>query len=61
VPPSEIKPIISSLISLSQAIEDLRSDKTIFHGKTDDSSIVADSIYSKLVVIDFYFMLAAIS
>ena len=48
--PSEIKPIVSSLITLSQAIEDLRSDKTILHGKTDDSSIVTDSIYSKLIV-----------
>lgn len=48
--PAEIKPIISSLISLSQAIEDLRSDKTILHGKTDSSSIVTDPIYSKLVV-----------
>lgn len=48
--PSEIKQISNSLINLSQAIEDIRSDKTILHGKTDDSQIVTDPIYSKLVI-----------
>lgn len=48
--PPEIKQITSSLINLSQAIEDIRSDKTILHGKTDDNSIVTDPIYSKLVI-----------
>lgn len=48
--PPEIKPIVGSLINSSQAIEDIRSDKTILHGKTDDSPIVTDSIYSKLVI-----------
>ncbi len=48
--PSEIKPIISSLINLSHAIEDLRSDKTILHGKTDDSIIVEDPIFAQLII-----------
>lgn len=48
--PIEIKTIASSLISCSKAIEDLRSDKTILHGKLDKSYIVTDSLYAYFVV-----------
>lgn len=48
--PKEIKTIGTSLLSASQAIENLRSKKTNFHGKTDDDSLVKDSIYAYFVV-----------
>lgn len=48
--PVEIKTIASSLINCCKAIEDLRSDKTVFHGKTDESIIVSDSLYAYFVV-----------
>ena len=48
--PPEIKKIASSLINCSKAIEDLRSDKTILHGKMDGNYIVTDSIYAYFVV-----------
>lgn len=50
IQPEEIRRLASSLINASQAIEDLRSDKTVFHGKTDEDLIVSDSIYSYFVV-----------
>ena len=37
--PTEIKTINSSLFAASQAIEKLRSDKTLFHGKTNDDPL----------------------
>jgi len=48
--PTEIRTIASSLINCSRAIEDLRSDKTILHGKMDGNYIVKDSIYAYFVV-----------
>lgn len=48
--PTEIRAIASSLINCSRAIEDLRSDKTILHGKMDGNYIVKDSIYAYFVV-----------
>ena len=48
--PIEIKTIASSLIKCSRAIEDLRSDKTILHGKVDGNYIVSDSLYAYFVV-----------
>jgi hypothetical protein len=48
--PEEIKLIGSSLLTISQNIEALRSDKTDFHGKTTDDYIINDSIYAYLVV-----------
>ncbi|MCR5360664.1 MAG: abortive infection family protein [Bacteroidales bacterium] len=48
--PTEIRTMASSLIKCSRAIEDLRSDKTIFHGKMDGNYIVKDSIYAYFVV-----------
>jgi len=48
--PVEIRTIGSSLLSISQSIEKLRSDKTNFHGKTEDDYIIKDSIYTYFIV-----------
>ena len=48
--PVEIKTIGSSLLSISQSIEKLRSEKTDFHGKTNDDYLITDSIYTYFVV-----------
>lgn len=48
--PVEAKTISSSLLSVSQSIEKLRSEKTIFHGKTREDMLIDDSIYVYLVV-----------
>lgn len=48
--PKEIKTIGSSLLSINQSIEKLRSDKTILHGKTNDDYVVNDSLYTYFVV-----------
>lgn len=48
--PTEIKTIASSLINCSKAVEDLRSDKTYTHGKTDGDYVVTDPLYAYLVV-----------
>ncbi|MGD1007875.1 MAG: abortive infection family protein [Ignavibacteriaceae bacterium] len=44
--PVEIKTIGSSLISVAQSIEKLRSGKTNFHGKAPDEYIINDSLYT---------------
>lgn len=48
--PVEIKTIASSLISVCNAIETLRSSKTIFHGKTDNSNVASYPMYAYMVV-----------
>ena len=48
--PLEIKTIGSSLLAINQAIEKLRSEKTDFHGKTNDDYLINDSIYTYFVV-----------
>lgn len=48
--PKEIKTLASSLISAGQAIENLRSDKTEFHGKTDGDLMITDAVYAYFVV-----------
>ncbi len=48
--PKEIKTIGNSLLTISQTIENLRSEKTNFHGKTEDDYLINDSIYTYLVV-----------
>jgi hypothetical protein len=48
--PKEIKTISNSLLSASQAIEKLRSEKTNFHGKTSDDFIVDDTIYAYFIL-----------
>lgn len=48
--PIEVKTIASSLITASKAIEDLRSDKTELHGKTDSDYIISDPLYAYFIV-----------
>lgn len=48
--PKEIKTIGNSLLTIAQSIENLRSEKTNFHGKTNDDYLINDSIYTYLVV-----------
>jgi hypothetical protein len=48
--PKEIKTIGNSLLTIAQSIENLRSEKTDFHGKTEDDYLIKDSIYTYLIV-----------
>jgi hypothetical protein len=48
--PTEMKTICTSLIAISQSIEKLRSEKTIFHGKTKEDLLIDDSIYVYLTI-----------
>lgn len=48
--PKEIKTIGNSLLTISQSVESLRSERTNFHGKTNDEYLIEDSIYTYLVV-----------
>lgn len=48
--PVEIKTIGSSLLAINQAIEKLRSEKTDFHGKTNDDYLISDTIYTYFIV-----------
>lgn len=48
--PQEIRTICSSLISVSGTIEDLRSAKTIAHGKSSTDYVVSNPLYAELIV-----------
>ncbi|HEY1194788.1 abortive infection family protein [Flavobacterium sp.] len=48
--PKEIKTIASSLLTINQTIEKLRSEKTNFHGKTSDDYLISDTIYTFFIV-----------
>ncbi len=48
--PKEIKQIGSSMLSINQAIEKLRSEKTDFHGKTCEDYVIKDPIYAYFIV-----------
>ncbi|MDR1895689.1 MAG: abortive infection family protein [Prevotellaceae bacterium] len=48
--PEEIRTIGSSLMSISQGIEKMRSEKTDFHGKTRDDYKIDSPIYTYFVV-----------
>lgn len=48
--PKEIKTIGSQLISISQSIEKLRSEKTTFHGKTDIDNLIDQPIFTYVVI-----------
>ena len=48
--PVEIKTIGSSLLSINQSIEKLRSEKTNVHGKTSEDYIIEDSVYTYFTV-----------
>ncbi len=48
--PIEMKTIGSSLLAISQSIEKLRSEKTDFHGKTDEDYLITDTVYTYFIV-----------
>ncbi|MXV52591.1 hypothetical protein GS399_16580 [Pedobacter sp. HMF7647] len=48
--PKEIKTIGNSLLVINQSIEKLRSEKTNFHGKTDDDYLLNDTIYTYFII-----------
>lgn len=48
--PPELKTIGSSLLSINQSIEKLRSEKTHVHGKTTDDYVVEDPLYAYFIV-----------
>ena len=48
--PKEIKTISSSLINCCTAIEDIRSNKTEVHGKTQDDFILSDPLCAYFIV-----------
>ena len=48
--PKEILNIASSLLNINKNIEDLRSNKTKTHGKTDKEYIVDNPIYAYFVI-----------
>lgn len=48
--PKEIKTIGSSLLAINQTIEKLRSEKTNFHGKTNDDYLINDTIYTYFII-----------
>ena len=48
--PKEIKTIGSSLLAINQAIEKLRSEKTDFHGKTNNDYLITDTIYTYFII-----------
>lgn len=48
--PEEIKTIGSSLLAMCQSIEKLRSEKTFFHGKTEDDYIVTEPLYTFFII-----------
>lgn len=62
--PSQMKPISSSFVTVAKAIEDLRSDNTLFHGQDSEKYLISEPLYAYFVVnacatvglflIDFY-------
>lgn len=48
--PKEIKTIASSLLAINQTIEKLRSEKTDFHGKTEDDYLINDTVYTYFII-----------
>lgn len=48
--PQEMRTICSSLVSIGGTIEDLRSTKTIAHGKTATDYVVSNPLYAELIV-----------
>lgn len=48
--PVEIKTIGSSLLALCQAIENIRSNSTNFHGKTSDDFLVDHKLYAYFIL-----------
>ncbi len=48
--PNEIKGIGSSMLSMNKNIEQLRSNKSRFHGKLKEDILIDESIYAYFIV-----------
>lgn len=48
--PTEVKTIGSSLLAVSRAIEQLRSEKTSSHGKLTEDRIIDDPLYASFII-----------
>lgn len=48
--PQEIKTIGNSLLTINQSIEKIRSEKTDFHGKTQEDYVIEDPLYTYFIV-----------
>ena len=48
--PSQMKPISSSFVTVAKAIEDLRSDNTLFHGQDSEKYLISEPLYAYFVV-----------
>ena len=48
--PEEIKKIGSSILSINDSIEKLRSNKSSFHGKIEEDVLINESIYAYFIV-----------
>jgi len=48
--PTEVKTIGSSLLAVSRAIEQLRSEKTTSHGKLTEDKIIEDPLYASFII-----------
>lgn len=48
--PDEIKQIGSAMLSMNQAIEKLRSEKTSMHGKSVNEYVIKDALYAYFIV-----------
>lgn len=48
--PSEIKSIANSILNAAKAIEDIRSDKTSFHGKSSECEVISQPEYAYFVI-----------
>ena len=48
--PNEIKAIGSSMLSMNKNIEQLRSNKSRFHGKLEEDIFINESIYAYFIV-----------
>ena len=48
--PSEIKSISNSILNAAKSIEDIRSDKTSFHGKSSECEVISQPEYAYFVI-----------
>lgn len=48
--PQEIKTIGNSLLTINQSIEKIQSEKTDFHGKTQEDYVIEDPLYTYFIV-----------
>lgn len=48
--PSEIKSIANSILNAAKSIEDIRSDKTSFHGKSSEYEVISQPEYAYFVI-----------